>query len=208
MTSFLKEFAAYAAEHGQPDRIELLLPDINAIHRGKWLPGDDAKKLDGGSVRLPISTYAPNIMGEEIAETGLGIAVGDPDGTMIPVEGTLKIVPWADGHVAQVQCEMTEDGETVSDLSSRDKLAAMKARFAERGLTPVVATELEFYLLTPRALPEDPPCPPPHAPEAQNYEMNVLDRTETILTEIQAAAAAQGLPTDSLIAEYLSLIHI
>ena len=202
MTDFLDEFAAYAAARGIPDRIELLLPDINAIHRGKWLPGDDAKKLVSGAVRLPISTYAPNILGEEIAETGLGIAYGDPDGVLVPVAGTLKPVPWAEGHVAQVQVEMTEDGETTSDLSTRDKLAAMVARFAERGLKPVIASELEFYILHPRETPEEPPSPPPHAPEAQNYELNVLDRTQEILVEIQAACAEQGLATDSLIAEY------
>ncbi|WP_172299947.1 glutamine synthetase family protein [Pseudoruegeria sp. HB172150] len=202
MTDFLDEFAAYEAKHGQPDRIELLLPDINAIHRGKWLPGNDAKKLVSGAVRLPLSTYAPNIMGEDIPETGLGLAIGDPDGIMMPVPGTLKPVPWADGHVAQVQCEMGEDGETISDLSTRGKLAAMVDRFAARGLKPVIASELEFYLLTPRETPEEAPCPPPHAPEAQNYELNVLDRTQEILTEIQQACAIQGLATDSLIAEY------
>ncbi len=202
MTDFLDEFAAYEAARGRPDRIELLLCDINAIHRGKWLSGDDAKKINDGGVRLPLSTYAPNIMGEEIPETGLGMAVGDPDGVMVPVTGTLKPVPWADGHVAQVQCEMTEDGETVSWLSARDKLAAMLARYAARGLTPVIATELEFYIVAARETPEESPCPPPHAPDAQNYELNVLDRTQDILTEIQAACAEQGLATDSLIAEY------
>ncbi len=202
MRRFLDEFAAYEAKHGMPDRIELLLPDINAIHRGKWLPGGDARKLEAGSVRLPLSTYAPNILGEEIPETGLGIVQGDPDGVIVPVEGTLKPVPWADGHVAQVQVEMTEDGETVSPLSTRDRLAAVLARFTERGLRPVIATELEFYVLNPRELPEEPPSPPAHAPDAQNYELNVLDRTTDILTEIQAACAAQGLATDSLIAEY------
>lgn len=201
-TSFLQEFAAYEAAHGAPDRIELLLPDINAIHRGKWLPGGDARKLAEGGVRLPVSTYAPNILGEDIAETGLGIAVGDPDGILVPIEGTLMPVPWADGHVAQVQCEMTEDGDTVSDLSTRDKLAAMLARYAKRGLTPVIATELEFYIVAPRETPDEPPCPPPHAPDAQNYELNVLDRTQEILTEIQSACVIQNLPTDSLIAEY------
>jgi len=92
--SFLDEFAAYAAKHRQPDRIELLLPDINAILRGKWLPGTDAGKLTKGQVRLPISTYAPNILGEELPETGLGIVAGDPDGIIHPVPGTLKPVPW------------------------------------------------------------------------------------------------------------------
>ena len=202
MSDFLDEYAVYQADYGTPDRIELLLPDINAIHRGKWLPGEDAVKLTTGAARLPMSTYAPNILGEEIPETGLGSVVGDPDGRMVPVPGSLRTVPWLDGHVAQVQVEMVDEAGRISDLSSRQKLVEMAQRYNARGLTPVVATELEFYVFHPRNSPDDAPRPPDHAPDAQNYEMNVLDRTEPILTEIQAASLQQNLATDSLIAEY------
>ncbi len=202
MTDFLDEFAAYEAAHGTPERIELLLCDINAILRGKWLPGTDAAKLAEGKVRLPISTYAPNILGEELPETGLGAVMGDPDGVIHPLPGTLRPVPWLEGNVAQVQVEMTNPDPHYQGLSTRGHLAAMLGRYAARGLRPVLATELEFYILRRRKTPYDPPEPPPFAPEAQNYELNVLDRTSDILNEIQEACRIQNLPTDSLIAEY------
>ncbi|MDJ0824844.1 MAG: glutamine synthetase family protein [Rhodobacter sp.] len=200
--SFLDAFADYEARHGTPDRIELLLPDINAILRGKWLPGTDAKKLANGQVRLPISTCAPNILGEELPQTGLGIVAGDPDGVMVPVPGTLKPVPWAPGHVAQVLVRMEPPSPAFAGLSTRDHLAAVAGRFAARGLTPVLATELEFYIHQPREHPDTAPRPPAFAPEAQNYELAVLDRTEAILRAIREACDIQGLPTDALIAEY------
>jgi len=200
--TFLDEFARYEASHGTPDRIETILVDFNAMLRGKWLAGDDAGKLDKGQVRLPISTYTPNILGEELAQTGIGAIAGDPDGTVRPVPGTLKPVPWAMGHVAQVQVEMDAPGPEFDGFSTRRLLADMVARFAQRGLKPVLATELEFYIFQPRALPQDAPCPPDHAPNAQNYELDVLDRTAEILTEIQSASHAQNLPTDALIAEF------
>jgi len=198
----MDEFAAYEAAHGAPERIELLLCDLNAVLRGKWLPGEDAAKLDKGQVRLPISTYAPNIIGEELAETGLGAVVGDPDGIVCAIAGTLKRVPWAEGHVAQVQVEMQAPAPEFDGLSTRALLADVLSRFTERGLQPVLATELEFYITQPRQHPEEPPRPPAFAPEAQNYELAVLDRTEAILADIQRASGTQNLATDTLIAEY------
>lgn len=200
--SFLDEFAAYEAAHGTPERIELLLCDINAILRGKWLPGGDAAKLAEGRVRLPVSTYAPNILGEEPSAAGLGIAAGDPDGAVEPVPDTLRPIPWLDGNAAQVQIEMAASKPEHEGLSSRGHLASMAKRFEKRGLGPVLATEMEFYLLKPRATPSDPPEPPQFAPDAQNYELDALDRTAAMLEDIQASAAIQRLPTDALTAEY------
>ncbi|MCP3969682.1 MAG: glutamine synthetase [Rhodobacteraceae bacterium] len=200
--SFDDEFAAFEAANGAPDRIELLLCDINAVLRGKWLPGEDAAKLDKGQVRLPISTYAPNIIGEELVETGLGAVVGDPDGVIRPIPGTLRPVPWAEGQVAQVQVEAEAPAPEFDGLSTRKLLAAMLQDYTGRGLTPVLATELEFYITLPREHPHEAPRPPVFAPEAQNYELAVLDRTEAILADIQRASRQQGLATDTLIAEY------
>ena len=204
MTDFLAEYAAFCDAHGRPDRVELMLCDINAVLRGKWLPGDDEAKLAEGGVRLPLSTYAPNILGEEVEATGLGISVGDPDGRLMPVPGSLRPVPWAPAatKVAQVLVEMHDDSGAVAPYSPRRQLAAMLARFAERGLRPVMATELEFYLYKPRESQEEAPEPPDRSPEFQNYDLDVLERTQGVLDDILTAAAAQGLSPDTLIAEY------
>ncbi len=203
MTDFLTEYATFCDTHGRPDRVELMLCDINAILRGKWLPGEDEAKLADGGVRLPLSTYAPNILGEEVEATGLGISVGDPDGRLYPVPGSLQPVPWARGqNVAQVIVEMHDDAGDVAFYSPRRQLENMLARFRAKGLTPVVATELEFYLYQPREAREDAPLPPERSPEFQNYDLEVLDRTQTILDAIRDGAIAQGLAPDTLIAEY------
>ena len=204
MTDFEKEYAEHCTEHGTPERIELLLCDINGVLRGKWLPGDQAAKLAAQEVRLPISTYAPTIMGTEPPQTGLGIVAGDPDGFMLPVAGTLKSVPWAKGKVAQVLVEMADHPgkQEISPLSSRSVLHNIIRRYKAAGLRPVVASELEFYLITPRSRAEQAPSPPELLPQAQNYELAVQDRFANVLTDIQHAAARQGLDTDTLIAEF------
>ncbi len=202
MSDFLDEYAEFVAAHGRPERIELMLCDLNAVLRGKWLPGDDEAKLAEGAVRLPLSTYAPNILGEEVEASGLGIVVGDPDGRIVPVAGSLKPMPWARGKAAQVQVEMLAPDGEIPFLSPRGRLAAMLARFQARGLNPVLATELEFYLIQPRSRPEEAPQPPEHSPTAQNYDLEVLEKRQAVLDDILAAAAAQNIPTDTLIAEY------
>ncbi len=202
MSAFEDEYRAYCEEYGVPDRIEMMLCDLNAVLRGKWLPGDEIGKLLNGGVRLPMSTYAPNIMGLEVEATGLGISKGDPDGYIVPVAGTLKPVPWSNGNVAQVLVEMVgEDGE-VSGLSTRQHLKNVLDRFAARDLYPVVATELEFYIVKIREDAETAPEPPDGLPDAQNYDLEALSLTEEILTEILETAKVQGLATDTLIAEY------
>ncbi|MFQ6554142.1 glutamine synthetase family protein [Aestuariibius insulae] len=191
--SWKAEVAAYLSAHGLPDRVEVMLCDINGILRGKWLPGDKLEAIGNGAVRLPVSTYAPNILGEEVGETGLGILAGDPDGVLSPVPGTLG--PCIGG--AQVLAEIEGDPN-----SPRERLADVIRRFAVRDLTPVVALELEFHLLQQRDRPDAPPLPPDGAPQFQNYDMEVLDRTAPVLEAILAGAEAQGLETETVIAEY------
>lgn len=200
--TFLEEFDAYCQQYGQPERIELLLCDINAVLRGKWLPGDQVDKLVKGQVRLPLSTYAPNIMGFGVDKSGLGIVNGDPDGILTPILGTLKPVPWADEPTAQVLVEMLDETGEASYLSPRAQLAKVAQRFNDKGWYPVAAAELEFYILQPRNAPEEAPVPPVSAPEAQNYDMESLSRFQTMLDEILSASKQQGLATDTLIAEF------
>ena len=202
MSQFAAEYHAYCKEHGTPDRIEMMLCDLNAVLRGKWLPGDEVDKLSNGGVRLPMSTYAPNIMGLEVEATGLGITKGDPDGYIVPVAGTLKPVPWANGNVAQLLVEMVDDEGNISALSTRHHLNNVVDRFRGEDLHPVVATELEFYIVKFRDNAETAPEPPDGLPDAQNYDLEVLNQSEAILTEILEAARVQGLATDTLIAEY------
>ena len=202
MSEFQNAWVAHCARYGVPDRLELMLCDVNAILRGKWLPSEEVDKLTRGEVRLPLSTYAPSIFGWEVEETGYGIVAGDPDGVLIPVASTLRPVPWFDGNVAQVVVEMTDETGEISLLSTRAILGRVVERLAAQGLFPVVATELEFHIIKARSDAAEPPEPPDRLPEAQNYDLEVLSRKEGILNGILEATQAQGLPTDTLIAEY------
>ncbi len=202
MSSAATEYEAYVAAHGAPERIELLLCDLNAVLRGKWLPPDAIAKLDQGAVRLPVSAHAPSIMGYDASGAGLGIEVGDPDGALTPVLGTMKPVPWAAAPAAQMLVDMLGPEGGLSWLSTRRILKSVLDRFAAKGLRPVVAVELEFYVLARRARAEDPPEPPERTPDAQNYDLETLSRHEDLIRAFLDAASRQGLPTDCLVAEF------
>lgn len=89
----------------------------------------------------------------------------------------------------------------------RHVLNRVLERFARKGLTPVCAFELEFYLLKPDFETDAMASPLPHighltGPERQQmYSINTLSRLEEFFADITNAARAQDLPMDTVISE-------
>jgi len=197
----MDDMTAFLAANPGIERIELLFPDMNGVMRGKWYAPDSADKLVGGKVRLPMSTYALDIMGNDVDETGLALATGDPDGYGWPVPGTLATKPWSPSPAAQVLMTMTTPAGDPVVYDPRTRLAAVVDRLAARGLTAVVATELEFYLHAPVETGAA-PVPPKGLEGAQVYDMSAVASLAPCLEDIQHACAVQGIAADVLIAEF------
>ncbi|HSI40335.1 MAG TPA: glutamine synthetase family protein [Xanthobacteraceae bacterium] len=199
------ELAAYLAREPAPEIVEVLLPDTHGILRGKWIPGGGASKIWGEGVAIPSSIFGLDVWGREVEATGIHIETGDKDGLCRPVPGTLKPVPWAARPSAQVLLTMHESDGTPSPFDPRHRLARQVARLNARGLFPCVAFELEFYLM--KQAPGADGVPEPvfaagNGPARQNmYAMSDLDAYANLLHEVRAAAAAQGLPADTVISE-------
>ena len=197
----LDDLRGFLAANPGIERIELLFPDINGVMRGKWYSPDSIDKLVAGKVRLPMSTYALDIAGNDVDGTGLALATGDPDGYGWPVPGTLGIKPWSPSPAAQVLMTMTTPEGAPVVYDPRTRLAAVVDRLAAQGLTAVVATELEFYLHAPGE-PGEAPVPPKGLEGAQVYDMSAVSSLSPCLEDIQHACAAQGIGADVLIAEF------
>ena len=198
--------AGQADEGFRPEIIEVLLPDINGVLRGKWLPASGAGKLDTDGVPMPLSLFGLDLWGREVMETELHVETGDVDGVCLPVAGTLAPVPWIrDQPTGQVLVSMHEPSGKPWYLDPRHRLQAVVDRFAELGLTPVVAFELEFYLVTDRTDAAGAPIPfghRPAGPSRQNmYDMSDLETVAPLMREIRAAATAQGILADAVISE-------
>lgn len=84
------------------------------------------------------------------------------------------------------------------ELDSRAILAQQVAALAALGLTPVVACELEFYLLDPAA---DPPRPARGAVHPQVYGLAEMEALRPFLDAVNAAGDASGITVEAAISE-------
>ncbi len=192
---------AFVRDNSDIERIELLFPTINGIFRGKWLPPEDISKLAKGGLRLPISTYALDTWGRDVDATGLGIVDGDPDGIGIPVVDSLARIPWTKHPAAQILMTMiTMDGEPCR-YDPRQVLAGAVSRFKNVGLTPVVATELEFFFTRPIAAGPGAPEPPFETANGNLCNLDVLAAYDDVLHDIRQFCDTQGVAADVVLAE-------
>lgn len=204
--SFEQEMARYLERHPATSHVDVLLADLNGIFRGKRLPMDAVRKLDQGCY-LPSSIFAMDLLGNVVEETGLGLDVGEPDLLCKPLPGTLVPVATDPEHNAQVLLTMQEEDGSPYHHEPRNVLAHVWQQLKARGLYPVVAVELEFYLLD-RQRSDDgalqPPCSPTtneRSEQAQVYSLDNLDEFSCVLEEIDRLAAEQGLAAEGAVAE-------
>lgn len=197
------------ADETAPPRIEILLIGMNGDLRGKQIPIEAEKKVWDGTVRLPTSTQSLDIWGYDNDEiTGLSMTIGDPDGVCIPDRRSVAPMPWAPEGSKQVLSTMHEFDGSPSFMDPRAILAALLKRFEERGLTPVVATELEFYVVEDNWRETGRPRPPAKLmyrdqPNGfQLYDMSAVDALDEYLQTVRTWAKAQGLPADATTAEF------
>jgi len=138
LTGFLKQ---------NPDitMIEVLVPDMNGILRGKRIPRNEFSTLFKDGIKNPASVTLLTCRGEMMVD--LEQFHGDPDKLMKPVVNTLKPVSWVPSATAQVLTTFTELDGSPGMFDSRNILIKALQPLYKMGLKAVVATELEFYLL-------------------------------------------------------------
>jgi glutamine synthetase len=199
------EYSDFVTRHPDIEAVEFLLVDPNGVIRGKWAPGDSLKKAFQDGVNFPMSLHGLDVWGREVAETGLHIETGDKDGYCRAALGSLSIVPWAKRKTAQVLLQtFSPEGEPFM-ADPRQVLGAKVAEVNAKGFFPVVAFELEFYLLDPE-LEWDENMPGPVGASAgpdrlRMYGLDDLAEHAELFDMIRDAAHGMGLPIDTIIKE-------
>ncbi len=214
------EIQEFRSRHPDVTAVDVLLPDLCGVYRGKRVPVDELGKVWTDGVAFPGCTFAVDITGETIEATGMSIARGVPDQLCRPVSGTLVPVPWAARPLGQVLLSMRGADGGPFPHAPRSLVERLVGELASRGLTPVIAVELEFYLVDPGRAPDAPPRPP-ISPKSglpqdrtQVYGLAELEDFEAVLDDITAACRIQGIPAGTAIAEYgpgqyeITLSHI
>jgi len=198
------EAAQFLADNPDIESVDFLIPDINGVMRGKWGPTEALNKAGYPGINMPLSIFGLDIWGREVESTGIHIETGDTDGYCRAIPGRINVAPWAPRPSAQVLMSMyTETGEPCT-YDPRHVLQGIVDRFTAKGLRPVTAFELEFYLVDPAVFQRSGRMGKDLGPgpeQQQMYSLSELRGQSDLFAEIRAAAVAQGLPIDTIIKE-------
>ncbi|MEP2830781.1 glutamine synthetase family protein [Parvibaculum sp.] len=201
------EAADFLAANPETIQIQAFLTDPSGVARGKVLRPEEVATAFRDGRPLPCSIQSLDILGADVLETGLVGEEGDSDRPCFPVAGTLTHAPWHDVPTAQVILESCEHDGSPTPADPRHALARTVASLDAMGLTPVVAIELEFYLVSRDAAAKA-RIAPPAAPNGfapahlQAYLMQDLEDFAPFLNDVFAGAKKMGLPARTLISEY------
>ncbi|MDD1509127.1 glutamine synthetase family protein [Pseudomonas sp. CNPSo 3701] len=204
----IQEARDFLAAHPEVRSIELMLIDANGIPRGKLLHREELLAIYQNGRPLPSSILALTMQGEDVEATGLVWEVADADCWTYPLPGSLTLQPWRSTPTGQLQVSMhPTQGLPAAPADPRHALVRVIDRLKADGFYPVMAVELEFYLLDKQRDASGRPQPAvqmngvrPKAPQV--YGVYELEQVQPFLDDLYAACEAQGLPVRTAISEY------
>ncbi len=189
-------FQAWFRERSIED-VEAFVPDMAGSARGKVLPAD---KFGLGDMKMPESVFAQTVSGDYVRDPD---NVEDRDMLLVPDPHTLRPVPWAADPAASVFLDCYHrDGSSVAK-SPRAVLRNVLAKYEARGWIPIVAPEVEFYLLSPHSDPNEEAEPPRGRlgrTEGANqpYSIDTMNDFDPFINEVYAYCEAQGIEIDTI----------
>lgn len=202
-----KELEDYLQERPETRFMEPLIADMNGILRGKRVGVHDFGKAFGNGVNTCAATVILDTQGDTFATIPFGVNDGDPDVKAVAVPGSLVPVPWATLPTAQVLLEMFNLDGSPNVNDPRNVLRRAMKPLADMGLKPVLATELEFYLVEhdgDRFRPRMPRIPGSDLPQGgtQYAVLDDLYEIDDFLTDLDAFCQAQKIPAGAALSEF------
>jgi glutamine synthetase len=197
------ELQQFFRDHGIAE-VEAIIPDMAGIARGKIMPAE--KFAEDAGLRLPESIFLQTVTGDYPVDTGDAMSPAEIDILLRPDAKSVRVVPWTAEPTAQLihDC-FYSDGRRVM-MAPRHVLRHVLELYAQRGWEPVVAPELEFYLIEPN-IDADYPLKPPvgrsgrSEPGRQSYSIAAVNEFDPLFDDIYAFCEAQDIEIDTLIHE-------
>ncbi|MGR3502931.1 glutamine synthetase family protein [Pseudaestuariivita sp.] len=185
------------------DEVECIIADLPGIARGKAVPA--SKFARQNSFHLPNSIFFQTLTG------GWGEAAGEegftePDMILKPDMSTATAAPWTGDWTLQVIHDaFTREGVPVP-FAPRNVLKNVVAQYEALGLKPIVAPEMEFFLVARNTDPAQPITPMMGrsgrpAAARQAYSMSAVDEYGPVIDDIYDFAEAQGFEIDGITQE-------
>ena len=204
-----EELLEFLALHPKIASFDLLLPDINGILRGVRASRDDMRGIFESGAYMSASTMLLDSRGVLPDGLSIGLRDGDPDYCCLPVSGTLAPVPWAMRPMGQCLLQMHYNTSTPYHYDSRYVLQRVLQRFRAMNLTPVVALELECYLLDGsdsgelRPQPRTTRIPGTSIRQlaAQLHSLDDLYEMDAFLADVESTCQAQRVPIGNIMSE-------
>jgi glutamine synthetase len=199
-----KEAADWLKARGIED-IECITPDMAGVPRGKMMPS--SKFTSNTSLALPSAIFRNTISGEYPDETGdFRYDSRDSDIKLVPDLSTLSVVPWESDPTAQVICDIGGSTGDKVTYTPRNVLRTVLELYKAKGWKPVVAPEIEFYLVAKNDDPDYPLHPPKgrsgrSIQGGQAYSIAGVNEFDELIDDIYHFSEKQGLEIDTLIHE-------
>ncbi|WP_120503728.1 glutamine synthetase family protein [Sulfitobacter mediterraneus] len=185
------------------DEVECVIPDLPGIARGKAVPASKFARQD--YFHLPDSIFYQTITGN------WGEAAGDEgfiekDMILKPDMETATAAPWTGDWTLQVIHDAYDRDDQPVPFSPRNVLKRVVQLYRDKGWEPVVAPEMEFFLVARNLDPAheiEPMIGRSGRPAAarQAYSMTAVDEFGPVIDDIYDFAEAQGFEIDGITQE-------
>jgi glutamine synthetase len=206
MTDWLENCPEAVQEYIGSDRldeVECIISDLPGIARGKAMPA--AKFARQSRFFLPNSIFYQTITGD------WGEAAGDegftePDMILRPDYSTATAAPWTQDKTVQVIHDAFDQKDRPIAMAPRNVLKRLCRLYREKGWQPIVAPEMEFYLVARNVDPGKPieaMIGRTGRPAAgrQAYSMSAVDEYGPVIDDIYEFAEIQGFEIDGITQE-------
>ncbi|MBA98223.1 MAG: glutamine synthetase family protein [Sulfitobacter sp.] len=218
MSDWLDKLPAAAREYlddKRLDEVECIIPDLPGIARGKAVPATKFARQE--YFHLPDSIFYQTITGEWGEAAGADGFI-EKDMILRPDMSTATAAPWtADWTLQIIHDAYDRDGNAV-EYSPRNVLKRVVELYRAQGWEPVVAPEMEFFLVARNLDPAHeikPMMGRSGRPAAarQAYSMTAVDEFGPVIDDIYDFAEAQGFEIDGITQEggagqlEINLIH-
>ena len=191
-------------DHPEERNVRCGAADLNGQARGKRVPRRFAAKLEKEGTRFPLSVLNLDIWGEDIDDSPLVFESGDADGVLRPTERGYVPMPWLSSPSAILPLWAFHEDGTPFAGDPRHALARVVERYKSLGLTPVAATEMEFYLVDDSGREIRQPKSPRSGKRragAEILSLRALDAFDRFFNELYDACDAMDIPAEAAISE-------
>ena len=182
------------------DEIEAVVPDMTGIARGKLIPAHKYSEEVG--MRLPEAIFLQTVTGE-YPEDESAIDPAERDIFLKPDLNSFRLVPWAEEPTALVIHDCFYADGTPVEMSPRYVLKKILDAYNERGWKPIVAPELEFYLVKPNH-DADYPLEPPVGrsgraePGRQSFGIDAVNEFDPLFEDLYAYCGTLDIALETL----------